>query len=233
MDKPVTIILGAGPGNGRAMGERFSAGGDAVALCARDGAAVRKLAEGIDRTRGYACDVTSADDLNATFAAVAADLGPVTTVIYNAGSGTWGTVDQLGPDDLLRNMDVNAAGLMRAAQAALPGFRARGGGNLIVVGAGAALRGRAGTIAFAAGKAAQRSVAQSLARHLGPENIHVAYIVIDGVIDIPRTRARMPDKPDDFFLKPAAIAEAAWTLAHQDRSAWTFEMDVRPYGESW
>ena len=155
------------------------------------------------------------------------------TVIYNAGSGAWGSVDELTPDDLMANMDVNAAGLMRAAQAALPQMRNQGGGNIVVIGAGAATRGRAATIAFAAGKAAQRSVAQSLARHLGPEGIHVSYVLIDGVIDLESTRARMPDKPDSFYLKPDAIADAVWGLTRQDPSAWSFEIDLRPFAESW
>ena len=90
-----------------------------------------------------------------------------------------------------------------------------------------------GTIAFAAGKAAQRSVAQSLARQLGPENIHVGYVVLDGVVDLEATRARMTDKPAEFFLSSAGVAEAVYALAAQDRQAWTFELDLRPFGESW
>ena len=112
-------------------------------------------------------------------------------------------------------------------------MRKAGRGVIVVVGAGAALRGRPRTIAFAAGKAAQRSVAQSLARQLGPENIHVAYVVLDGVVDLEATRTRMTDKPAEFFLSSAGVAEAVYALAAQDRQAWTFELDLRPFGESW
>ncbi len=229
----VCAILGVGPGNGMGFARRFSAAGDTLALCARDGARMAEAAAQFDGARGYACDVTDDAAVADTFSAIRSDLGPVSTVIYNAGSGAWGTFDQLTPDDLLANMNINAAGLMRTAQAAVPQFREAGGGNLVVVGASAALRGRAGTIAFAAGKAAQRSVAQSLARQLGPEGIHVSYLVIDGVIDIPSTRQRMPDKGDDFFLKPDAIADAVYSLTQQHPSAWTFELDIRPFGETW
>jgi NAD(P)-dependent dehydrogenase (short-subunit alcohol dehydrogenase family) len=95
------------------------------------------------------------------------------------------------------------------------------------------LRGNVGTAAFAPAKAGQRSLAQSMARHLGPKGVHVGLVIIDGVVDLARTRARMADKPDDFFLKPAEIAEAVHFLAHQGRSAWTFELDLRPFGERW
>lgn len=233
MAEPVTLIFGVGPGNGMAFARRFASGGHRVALAARDGARMEAAAAEIPGARGYACDVGDGAAVAETVASASRDLGAPTALVYNAGSGAWGTADQITPEDLQRNMDINATGLLRAAQAVLPGMRAAGGGTILVVGAGAALRGRAGTIAFAAGKAAQRSVAQSLARHLGPEGIHVAYLVIDGVIDIPATRTRMPDAPEEVFLQPAAIAEAGWMLAHQDRSAWTFELDLRPHVEKW
>jgi NAD(P)-dependent dehydrogenase (short-subunit alcohol dehydrogenase family) len=97
----------------------------------------------------------------------------------------------------------------------------------------AAWRGRAGTLAFAQAKAAQRSTAQSLARRYGPDGIHVAYLVIDGVVDLPRTREHMPAKPDDFFLNPDHIALTVYNVVHQPRSAWSFEVDVRPHIEEW
>ena len=106
-----------------------------------------------------------------------------------------------------------------------------GRGSVIVIGATASLRGGAGTAAFAPAKAAQRSLAQSMARSLGPQGIHVGYVVVDGVIDMPRTRQLLRDRPDDFFLKPDEIADTVYHLVEQDRSAWTFELDLRPFGE--
>lgn len=231
--KPVCAILGVGPGNGMAIARRFDAAGYALALCARHGAEMEAAAKSLGDARGYACDVTDAGSIEAAVAAARRDLGPIATLVYNAGSGVWGNLDQIGADDLRRSIEVNAVGLFSAAKVVVPEMRRAGGGAIIVIGAGAALRGRPGTIAFAAAKAAQRSVAQSLARQLGPENIHVAYVVLDGVVDLERARERMPDKPAEFFLAADGIAEAVHTLATQDRQAWTFELDLRPFGESW
>ena len=232
MSKPVCVILGVGPGNGMSIARKFAAEGYAVALCARRGAEMEKAASEIPGSKGYAFDVTDTDGAAALFAAIETDLGPVETLVYNAGSGAWGTVDDLAPEDLLQNCNVNAVGLMAATKAALPALRVNKG-KILVIGASAALRGRPASIAFAAGKAAQRSVAQSLARQLGPEGIHVAYLVLDGMIDLETTKARMPDKPDTFFLSADGIADATWALASQDPQAWTFELDLRPFAENW
>jgi NAD(P)-dependent dehydrogenase (short-subunit alcohol dehydrogenase family) len=137
---------------------------------------------------------------------------------------------EVGPAD---DVEATEADLLACARAALPQLRQHDRGAIMVTGASAAWRGRANTAPFASAKAAQRSLAQSLARQLGPEQIHVAYVVIDGVIDLPRTREKMPDKPDEFFLNPDAIADSVWALVQQDQSAWTFELDLRPFGESW
>jgi NAD(P)-dependent dehydrogenase (short-subunit alcohol dehydrogenase family) len=106
-------------------------------------------------------------------------------------------------------------------------------GAIIVIGATASRRGVPKTIAFAPAKAAQRSLCESLARTLGPSGIHVALIIVDGVVDLPRTREWMKGKPDDFFIQPSAVAETASFLVRQDRSAWSFEVEARPFGESW
>ena len=168
-----------------------------------------------------------------TVEAITNEQGPIETIIYNAGNARWGNVDAIKASEVLPGFDVDAAGLIRAVQAVLPAMRSAGNGNIIVVGAGAALRGRPETLAFASAKAAQRSICQSLARQLGPEGIHVAFLVLDGVVDIASTMARMADKPKDFFLSAAGVADAALALTQQDRQAWTFELDLRPYGENW
>ena len=233
MSRPVCAILGVGPGNGMAFARKFADAGYALALCSRDGERMGELAGGFDHARGYAYDVADHGAAAAVFHDIGEDLGPVDTLIYNAGSGAWGSIDDLVPDDLRGNLEINAVGLFAAVQCVLPHMRGQGRGNIIVVGAGAALRGRPGTVAFAAGKAAQRSVAQSLARQLGPEGIHVAYLVLDGVVDLERSRERMPDKPDEFFLAADGVADAAMALVRQDRQAWSFEVDLRPFGENW
>jgi len=123
--------------------------------------------------------------------------------------------------------------LFVTVQEVLPDMRKAGGGNIVVSGATASLRGGANAAPFASAKAAQRSLAQSMARHLGPEKIHVSYVIIDGMIDIPYIREMMPDKPTEYFLSPDDIAAAVFHLTQQPPSAWTFELDVRPFGEKW
>jgi NAD(P)-dependent dehydrogenase (short-subunit alcohol dehydrogenase family) len=110
---------------------------------------------------------------------------------------------------------------------------AAGRGTIIATGNTSALRGKAGFAGFAPSKAAQRILAEAMARELGPKGVHVAYLLIDAVIDVPWTRERWPDRPDHFFIAPSAIAEEAWHITQQERSAWSFNVEVRPYGEVW
>jgi NAD(P)-dependent dehydrogenase (short-subunit alcohol dehydrogenase family) len=112
-------------------------------------------------------------------------------------------------------------------------MKQRGTGSIIAIGATASRRGGPAAAAFASAKAAQRSLAESMARHLWPAGIHVALVIIDGVVDLERTRQRMLDKPDELFVRPDAVAETVFHLATQDRSAWSFEVEARPFGERW
>jgi NAD(P)-dependent dehydrogenase (short-subunit alcohol dehydrogenase family) len=109
----------------------------------------------------------------------------------------------------------------------------KGGGGMLVTGNTSSIRGKADFAGFAPTKAAQRILAESMARDLGPKGIHVAYVLIDAVIDVPRMRARLSDAPDNFFIKPAAVADELWHLYSQDRSAWSFLAELRPFGEKW
>jgi NAD(P)-dependent dehydrogenase (short-subunit alcohol dehydrogenase family) len=153
--------------------------------------------------------------------------------LYNAGSGAFGTFDEVDADDLEQAWSVNTRGLFLAAKQVVPQMKASGSGAIGVTGATAAMRGKPFTTAFAQAKAAQHHLAESLAREFGPEGIHVFYVVVDGVVDLPATRQAMSDKPDDFFMQPDDIARSVWQVAHQPTSAWTFELDLRPYGEDW
>lgn len=234
MANPVCVVLGVGPGNGMSCASRFLDAGYSVAICARSGARMEQDAKTLGPdAHGFAMDVTDDASVADGFAAIARDLGPIDTLIFNAGSARWGNIDELEASDVIPGFDVNVAGLVRATKSVLPAMRAAGKGNILVVGAGAALRGRPGTLAFAAAKAAQRSVAQSLARQLGPEGIHVGYLILDGVVDLETTRKSMPDKPQTYFLTADGVAEGAYMLSTQDRQAWTFELDLRPFIENW
>ena len=183
--------------------------------------------------RGFAADAGDPDALKAALARIAREMGPVAVLCYNAGGGGWSLPEETTPAEMEASWRVNAFGLLAAAQEVAPAMLEAGRGAIMVTGATASLRGRPRTTAFAAAKAAQRSLAESLARHWGPRGIHVALFVIDGVVDLPRTRERLPDKPDEFFLKPAEIAETVFFVAHQPRSAWSFLVDLRPFGENW
>ena len=229
----ICAVVGIGPGNGRSLTRRFAQAGHAVAMLSRNADYLRELENEVNGATAFPCDATDEAGVQSTFQRIEEQLGPVTTVIYNAGAGIFKNAEQADPEDFRATWATNTLGLVHVAQAALPQLRTRTPARLIVMGASAAWRGRAQTAPFASAKAAQRSLAQSLARQLGPEHIHVAYVVIDGVIDLPRTREMLPDQPEEFFLNPDAIAESVWTLCQQDPSAWTFELDLRPFGENW
>ena len=231
--KPVCAVVGVGPGNGAALARRFSKEGYAVALLARSTDLGQKLAAELPDARAYACDVADAKSVRQAFAAIATDLGEVDVVAYNAGSGTWGTIEDISPEAFENAWRVNALGLLQVSQAVIPAMKRKGAGSIVVVGATASRRGMPRTTAFAPAKAAQRSLAEAMARHLWPAGIHVSLIILDGVVDLERSRAAMPDKPDAFFIKPDDVADTAWWLTRQPRSAWSFEVEARPFGEKW
>ncbi len=233
MTRAVSAIVGIGLGNGAALARRFAADGSPVALLSRSPDFSSQLARELPSARAYACDASQPEAVQAAFAQVAAQQGTVGTLIYNAGSGAWGSVEQVSGADLEQCWRVNTLGLFTAMQAVLPGMKQRGGGAIVIIGATASRRGGAGAAAFAQAKAAQRALAESMARQLWPQGIHVALIIIDGIVDLPRTREQRPDKPESFFVQPAAVAESAWWLTHQPRSAWSFEIEARPFGETW
>lgn len=233
MQKPVCVVVGVGPGNGLALAKRWARAGHPVALLARSAEHLAKYESQIPGTKSFVCDATDPGSVRDAYHAVRQQLGPVDTLLYNAGSGIWGGLSDIEASAMERSFRVNALGLVLAAQHVVPEMVEAGQGTIGITGASAAWRGRPQTLAFAAAKAAQRSIAQSLARELGPKGIHVFYMVLDGVVNLPRTRLNMPDKPDDFFIQPEHVAEAAWGVAQQSPSAWSFELDLRPFGESW
>jgi len=202
-------------------------------MLARSPERLASLEREIGASRGYAVDVTDRHGLEAVFERIRAELGAPDVLVHNAGEGSFHAFLDASPEALERSFRTNALALLYLGQLAAPAMLEKGRGDIVVIGATASLRGGANFAAFAPAKAAQRSLAQSMARSLGPRGIHVSYVVVDGVIDLPRTRRLLPDRPDAFFLKPSAIAETVYHLVQQDPSAWTFEVDVRPFGEKW
>jgi NAD(P)-dependent dehydrogenase (short-subunit alcohol dehydrogenase family) len=233
MSKPVCVVVGVGPGNGAALARRFHAEGYAVALLARSTELTAELARELDGARPYACDVGDEASVARVFSAIATELGPVEVLLYNAGSGVWGTVEDVTAKDFEQSWRVNALGSLLTSKQVIGDMKKAGRGSIIFVGATASRRGNVKTAAFAPAKAAQRSLAESMARYLWPAGVHVALLILDGVVDLPRTRQMMPGKPDTFFIKPDDVAASALQLTQQPRSTWSFEVEARPFGEAW
>ena len=233
MTKPVCAIAGVGPGNGEAFARRFSEGANAVALLARGAETAGGLADELPDAHAYQCDMSDAAAIERTFSALRLDMGEIETLIYNAGNAVWGSVEEISAADFEAGWRVNALGAFLAAQRAIPAMKKAGRGNIVFIGATASRRGGPKSAGFAAAKAAQRSLAESMARHLWPAGIHVSLVIIDGVIDSARARKRLADKPDEFFLQAADIAETVWQTTRQKRSAWSFEVEARPFRENW
>jgi len=233
MTEPVCLISGVGPGTGSALARRFAEGGYRVALLARNEGRLAALEKELLSAKGYRCDVSDAAQVEAAASAVERDLGNPDVVIHNAVGGAFGTFLEIDPQILNRNFQVNTMGLLYLARQFAPAMVTSGKGAIIATGNTSALRGKPGFAGFAPTKAAQRILAEAMARDLGPKGVHVAYLIVDAVIDLEWTRKRWPDRPDDFFIKPKAIADEIWHIAHQHRSAWSFNVELRPFGESW
>jgi NADP-dependent 3-hydroxy acid dehydrogenase YdfG len=227
--KPLAIVTGVGPGTGASIARRFAEGGYRVAMLARDAARLAALEAEIPGSVAVICDVADPAELEKALA----PLGAAKVVVHNAVGGAWGNYRDIDPAVLQRNFDVNVMALLHLARLTTPAMVEAGEGALIVTGNTSALRGKAGFAGFAPTKAAQRILSESMARDLGPRGVHVAYLVIDAVIDVPWTRERLNDKPDDFFIQPASIAAEVFHLAHQPRDAWSFLAEVRPFHEPW
>lgn len=231
---PVAVVLGVGPGLGAALARRF-AQGYAVAINARNAEYLHTLVKEIQGVGGQAlavpADVSDRTQVEAAFAMIRERLGQPEVLLYNAGSGTWGTIMDITPEQYETAWRVNAYGAFLSAKAVAPDMIARGRGTMLFTGATAGVKAGPKSVAFGPAKFALRGLVQSLARDLGPKGIHVAWINVDGVIDIPGRRARLSHLAEEDLLKPEAIAETYWHLAHQDRSAWTLELDLRPFKE--
>ena len=233
MARPVCVISGVGPGTGAALSRRFAAGGYQVAMLARTEERLSQLERDIPHTTGFRCDVSDQAAVDTTLAAIKANLGAPEVLIHNAVGGAFGTFLEIEPAVLEQNFQVNTMGLLYLARAVAPDMIAAGKGAIIATGNTSALRGKPRFAGFAPTKAAQRILAESMARTLGPQGVHVAYVVIDAVIDLEWTRKMFTDKSDDFFIKPSAIADTTWQVVHQERSGWSFHVEVRPFGEEW
>jgi len=230
---PLAIITGVGPGTGSAMARRFHDGGYKVAMLARTAERLADLERELPNAFAVPCDVADPVALAAALEGIEQRAGAPKVVIHNAVGGAFGNFLDIEPEVLQRNFQINVMALLHLARWAAPRMEAAGGGALLVTGNTSAFRGKAGFAGFAPTKAAQRILTEAIAREMGPRGVHASFMMIDAVIDVHWARARFPDKPDDFFIKPSDIAEEVWHVTHQPRSAWSFLTEVRPFRESW
>lgn len=233
MARGIALVTGVGPGTGSAIVRRFAAAGYGVAMLARNGERLAEVESAVEGTRAYPCDVADPEALAAAVARVREDLGLPDVVVHNAVGGAFGDFMTIDADVLARNFAVNTMALLHLGRLVAPAMIERGSGAIVCTGNTAAYRGKGFFAGFAPTKAAQRILAESMARSLGPKGIHVGYVAIDAVIDLEWTRRRNPDRPDDYYCKPDDIAGEVWHLAHQPKSAWTFDVMIRPFGETW
>src|SRR6266852_8354863 len=229
----VAVVTGVGPGTGAAISRRFSLGGYKVAMLARTRERLAALEREIPNAKAYPCDVTDETQLDSVLDAIRSELGAPKVLMHNAVGGAFGNFMEIEPQVLSRNFQVNTMALLHLARRLAPAMVAAGEGAIVASGNTSALRGKASFAGFAPTKAAQRILAEAMARELGPQGVHVAYLVVDAVIDLKWTRERFKDRPDEFFIKPMARAEEIWHVVHQERSAWSFNVELRPFGEKW
>ncbi len=228
MDMKTALIVGAGPGLSASLARLFSRHGLQVALASRDPSKLEKLAEETAAAT-FACEATEPEEVAALFEVVVDTQGVPDIVVYNASARARGPVTDLIPEDVARAIAVSAYGGFLVVQQAARHMVARGSGAILLTGASASVKGYPNSSAFAMGKFALRGLASSMARELSPKGVHVAHFVIDGGI---RSAVR-PDPNDspDSMLDPDAIAETYWQVANQPRSAWTWEVELRPWVE--
>ncbi|GAA5845674.1 hypothetical protein JCM9279_006070 [Rhodotorula babjevae] len=239
-NRTLAIILGAGPGTGAALAMAFAKTHGAVALLARNEAKLAALVAEVEQDGGaagsFSCDVTEAASVDEAFKSIKAKFPEhsVTAAIFNANSPlNPGPFLELKEDDLRPNVELNLYGAFRFSQAVLPLLLAAGGGFYGISGATASVKGSAKFAAFAPSKGALRLFSQSLAREFGPQGVHVAHVVIDGIIDTERTRGWVGEPKDaDSRINAADLAQVFVSLSQQPKNCWTHEMDVRPAAES-
>ncbi len=229
-EKPyrTALIVGVGSGLSASLARLFAKEGLAVALAARRAANLAALAKETD-AKVVACDSTKRDDVGKLFSDVEAALGTPDVVVYNASYRTRGPFAELDPDEVAKALAVTAYGGFLVAQEAVKRMLPHGHGAILFTGASASVKGYAQSAPFAMGKFALRGLAQSMARELSPQGIHVGHVVIDGGIRSER-RPDPPDKPDSL-LDPDAIAQSYLHLLRQPRSAWAWEIELRPWLE--
>ena len=241
MGQKVALIIGAGDALGGAIAQRFAREGYVACVVRRDVQKLAPLVAAIEAEGGkaiaYGADARKEEQVTALYATIEKDVGPIEVMVFNIGANVQFSITETSAQKYFKVWEMGCMSGFLAGREAAKFMLTRGHGSILFTGATASTRGAANYAAFAGAKHGLRALAQSMARELGPQGIHVAHIVIDGAIDTEFIKNLFPEryklKEVDGILNPAHIAENYWHLHRQPRTAWTFEMDLRPYLEQW
>jgi NAD(P)-dependent dehydrogenase (short-subunit alcohol dehydrogenase family) len=239
--KRVALVIGAGEATGGAIARRFAREGYTACVTRRNADKLKPLVEQIEKAggkaRAFGSDARKEEEVAGLVRTIEQDIGPIEVCVFNVGGNVRFPIRETTARVYTKVWEMAALAGFLAGREAAKVMVPRGRGTILFTGATASLRGGKGFAAFAGAKHALRALAQSMARELGPEGIHVAHVVIDGAIDTPFIRENFPEryalKEKAGILDPEAIAESYWQLHLQQRSAWTHELDLRPWMESW
>ena len=241
MGQKVALIIGAGDALGGAIAQRFAREGYVACVVRRDVQKLAPLVAAIEAEGGkaiaYGADARKEEQVTALYATIEKDVGPIEVMVFNIGANVQFSITETSAQKYFKVWEMGCMSGFLAGREAAKFMLTRGHGSILFTGATASTRGAANYAAFAGAKHGLRALAQSMARELGPQGIHVAHIVIDGAIDTEFIKNLFPEryklKEVDGILNPAHIADNYWHLHRQPRTAWTFEMDLRPYLEQW
>ncbi len=232
-NKSVAIVAGVGPGLGAALVRKLTSEGCSVGMFARSPEFIGKLAAEIGRAAlAIPTNISNPKQVAAAFLTVRQQLGPVEILIANASGSVGAGLMETTPEQFERSWRVGVYGAFLCVRESVLDMLEGRGGAIIFTGATSSVRGRGGAIAFSSAKFAVRGLAQSLAVELWPNGIHVAHVIVDGVIEAPKMRKKYKSIANEPLLKPEAMADAYWNLIQQDRSAWSLEIDLRPNKEA-
>ena len=242
--KPICLIIGAGDYIGAALARRFAKGGFHIVMGRRDGKKLASVIAEIETAggsaQGFTWDARKEETATEMFAHVEDKIGPIEICIFNVGGNVYFPILETTERVFRKVWEMCAYAAFLSGREAAKYMLKRKKGSIFFTGATASVRGSLGYAAFASGKFALRGLTQSMARELGPKNIHVAHLVIDAGVNTEFVRNRLrqagenPDcLPPDTLMSPSSIAEAYWNLHHQQRDGWTHELDIRPYAETW
>lgn len=245
MTRKICLIVGVGDATGTSLVRRFVDGGYEVAMIARNAERLATLEKEIAHTHAYVCDVGDLKRFESILDQISEELGHPHVVVHNAVSHTFDTFLDADPESFERNFRVNATSLLTLARHVAPAMIDGGEGAIVVTGNTASHRGVPKYALFAPTKAAQRVLAEAMARDLGPKGVHIAYVTVDAAIDVTWFDANAeeatwlmppdnwPNEREAFFAHPKAIADEVFHVAHQDRSTWSFDLVIRPFAETW